>query len=59
MRADADGNLYVAMYGQGRVLVFNGKGIPIGHILLPGRDSGHNLHSTNLAIKPGPTISTS
>jgi lactonase len=28
MRADSDGNLYVAMYGQGRVLVFNKKRHP-------------------------------
>ena len=53
MRADNDGNLYVAMYGQGRVLVFNRNGIPIGQVLLPGRDEGHNLQSTNMAIKPG------
>jgi lactonase len=53
MRADGDGNLYVAMYGQGRVLVFNKNGIPIGQVLLPGREEGHNLWSTSLAIKPG------
>jgi len=53
MRADSDGNLYVAMYGQGRVLVFNKNGIPIGQVLLPGRDEGHNLESTSMAIKPG------
>lgn len=53
MRADSDGNLYVAMYSQGRVLVFNRNGIPIGQVLLPGRDEGHNLESTNMAIKPG------
>jgi len=53
MRADRDGNLYVAMYGQGRVLVFNKNGIPIGQVLLPGRDEGHNLQSTSMAIKPG------
>jgi lactonase len=53
MRADSDGNLYVAMYGQGRVLVFNKNGIPIGQVLLPARDEGHNLQSTNMAIKPG------
>src|SRR4051794_31618606 len=53
MRADNDGNLYVAMFGQGRVLVFNRNGIPIGQVLLPGRDKGHNLSSTSLAIKPG------
>jgi lactonase len=53
MRADSDGNVYVATYGQGRVLVLNKNGIPIGQILLPGRDEGHNLESTNMAIKPG------
>lgn len=53
MRADADGNVYVAIYGQGRVLAFNRNGIPIGQVLLPGRDGGHNLASTSLAIHPG------
>ena len=53
MRADSDGNLYVAMYGQGRVLVFNRNGIPIGQMLLPAGMKGHNLLSTNMAIKPG------
>lgn len=53
MRADSDGNVYVAIYGQGRVLAFNKNGIPIGQVLLPGRDEGHNLQSANMAIKPG------
>lgn len=53
MRADADGNIYVAMYGQGRVLAFNRNGIPIGQVLLPGREQGHNLQSTSMAIRPG------
>ncbi|CAM5390799.1 Lactonase drp35 OS=Afipia felis OX=1035 GN=NCTC12722_03365 PE=4 SV=1 [Afipia felis] len=53
MRADADGNLYVAIYGQGRVLILNRNGIPIGQVLLPGRDQGHNLRSTSMAIRPG------
>ena len=53
MRADADGNLYVAIYGQGRVLAFNRNGIPIGQVLLPGRKEGHNLRSTSMAIRPG------
>ena len=52
-RADADGNLYVAIYGQGRVLAFNRNGIPIGQVLLPGREQGHNLQSTSMAIRPG------
>jgi lactonase len=53
MRADADGNLYVAIYGQGRVLVLNRNGIPIGQVLLPGRQQGHNLQSISMAIRPG------
>ena len=53
MRADADGNVYVAMYGQGRILAFNKNGIPIGQILLPGREQGKNLLSTSLAVRPG------
>jgi lactonase len=53
MRADADGNLYVALYGQGRVLALNRNGIPIGQVLLPGREMGHNLRSTSLAMRPG------
>lgn len=53
MRCDGDGNVYVAVYGQGRVLVFNRIGIPLGQILLPGRDKGQNLRSTSLAIRPG------
>lgn len=52
MRCDSDGNVYVAVYGQGRVLAFNPIGIPLGQILLPGRDQGHNLRSTSLAIRP-------
>lgn len=53
MRADADGNVYVAMYGQGRILAFNRNGIPIGQVLLSGREGGHHLASTSLAIHPG------
>jgi lactonase len=53
MRVDSDGNFYVAMYGQGRVLAFNRNGIPIGQVLLPGREEGHNLLSTSMALRPG------
>jgi len=52
MRADVDGNVYVAINGQGRVLVFNRNGIPIGQVLLPGRAHGRNLASSSLAIHP-------
>lgn len=53
MRADSDGTVYVALYGQGRVLALNRNGIPIGQVLLPGRENGHNLRSTSMAIRPG------
>lgn len=53
MRSDSDGNVYVAMYSQGRVLVFNPNGIAIGQVLLPKRESGHNLRSTSVGFIPG------
>jgi len=53
MRTDSDGNVYVAMFHQARILVFNPYGIPIGQILLPGREDNHFLKSTSLAIVPG------
>ena len=59
MRADVDGNLYVAMHGQGRVLVFNGNGIPIGHVLLPDREEGHTWAAPAWPSGPAPTTSTS
>ena len=52
MRLDTDGNVYVAVYGQGRVMVFNPIGIPLGQILLPGREQGKNLLSTSLTLNP-------
>ena len=53
LRIDSAGNVYVAMYGQGRVLVFNPLGFVIGQYVLPGRDEGHNLRSTSMVIRPG------
>jgi lactonase len=53
MRTDADGNVYVAMYHQARILVFNPGGIPIGQILLPGREDNHFLKCSSLAFMPG------
>lgn len=50
---DADDNLYVSMYDQGRVLVFNPAGWPIGQILLQGREKGEFLGTTHTAIRPG------
>jgi lactonase len=53
MRTDVDGNVYVAMNRQGRILVFSPYGMPIGQILLPGREHNHFLRCTSLALKPG------
>jgi len=50
---DEDGNLYVAMCGQARFLIFNRNGYPIGQILLPGRERGEMAKSTHLTIRPG------
>lgn len=53
MRTDSAGNVYVAMQRQGRIMVFSPYGIPIGQILIPGREHDRFLNSTSLAIKPG------
>ena len=50
---DEDGNLYAAICGQGRYMVFNPNGFPIGQILLPGRELWRMLKSTHLTIRPG------
>lgn len=50
---DADGNVYVCMFNQGRIMVFNPDGYPIGQILMPNRDVGHNLNGAHAAIRPG------
>ena len=53
LRADSAGNVYVAMYSQGRVLVFNPNGAAIGQILLPMRKSGHDMRTTCVGFFPG------
>jgi lactonase len=53
MCVDIDGNMYVAMYTQGRILVFNKDGFPIGQILIPGREKGEQLYTTSMCFKPG------
>lgn len=53
MRVDSAGNVYVAMVGQGRVLVFNHYGLPVAQVLLPERERGRNLRSTSVALEPG------
>lgn len=50
---DQDGNLYQCVIFQGRVLILNKQGIPLANVLIPGRDQGKLLRSTNVAFKPG------
>ncbi|MGR6499238.1 hypothetical protein IYR97_19990 [Pseudomonas fulva] len=41
------------MYNQGRVMIFNKLGFPIGQILIPGRKKGHHLRTTHPMFIPG------
>lgn len=52
-KVDSNGNVYQAIGPQGRILILNNAGIPIAQVLIPGRDQGKNLVTTNLAFKPG------
>lgn len=56
MCIDEDGNVYVAMTGQGRCMVFNPMGIPIGEIHIPGRQQGKMLKCTHITIRPDTNI---
>jgi lactonase len=53
LRVDQMGNMYLAINLQGRVLIFNKDGIPIAHVLMPGRENNRLIRTTNLAFKPG------
>jgi len=53
MKVDSDGNLYVALHGQGRIIVLNRNATPVGQITIPGREQGHYLRTANMAIRPG------
>lgn len=50
---DNDDNAYVAIYGSGRVMVFNPNGNPIGQVLMQGREYGHFTCTTHPTIRPG------
>ena len=53
MRVDVEGNLYLAVNFQGRVLILNRHGIPIAGVSMPGRERGELLRTTNVVFKPG------
>ena len=50
---DREGNLYQCQVFQGRVVILNSHSIPIANVVVPGREKGTNLGTTNLAFKPG------
>lgn len=49
---DEEGNVYVALFRQGRFMIFNAFGFPIGQVLMPNRDKGHNLFTTHPMVHP-------
>jgi lactonase len=53
MRVDSAGNVYQCLVFQGRAMILNKRGIPVAHVLIPGRDEEKHLGTTNLAFKPG------
>jgi lactonase len=52
-KVDSAGNLYQCIMGQGRIIVLNAYGIPVANVVVPGRDEGKYLRTSNLAFKPG------
>jgi lactonase len=53
IRVDVHGNVYLAMNFQGRILVFDKNGKPIATVLMPGRNRGELLSTTNVEFLPG------
>ena len=53
IRVDVQGNVYESINFQGRVIIFNKYGIPVANVLMPGRDRGELLSTTNVAFRPG------
>ena len=53
IRVDAKGNVYLAMNFQGRILVFDKTGKPVATVLMPGRERGELLSTTNIEFMPG------
>jgi len=50
---DEDGNVYIAMARQGRVLVVNPNGFIIGEVITPRCEEGLNLGVTHPQVRPG------
>lgn len=53
IQVDAAGNVYQALYEQGRVLILSPDGIPLQQVLVPDRDKNMYMRTTHVMIKPG------
>lgn len=53
LKVDSADNCYIAVMYGGRVLVLNTDGVPVGNIIIPGREEGKYMFSANVGIKPG------
>ena len=53
LRIDVEGNVYQCLIFQGRAQILNNRGVPIANVLIPGREQGKHLTTSNLAFKPG------
>ncbi|HUL23730.1 MAG TPA: SMP-30/gluconolactonase/LRE family protein [Thermodesulfobacteriota bacterium] len=53
LRIDVKGNVYQCMIFQGRAVILNDKGVIIANVVIPGREEGKHLVTSNLAFKPG------
>ena len=51
-KVDSAGNLYQCIIGQGRIIVLNARGIPVANVIIPGREDGKYLSTSNLAFRP-------
>jgi lactonase len=53
LQVDAAGNIYQALFEQGRVLILSPDGIPVKQVLVPDRDKNMYMRTTHVMVKPG------
>ena len=53
IQIDAAGNVYQALYDQGRILILNPDGIPVKQVLVPDRDKDMYMRTSHVMLKPG------
>jgi lactonase len=47
---------YQAIQAQGRLVILNRFGVPVANVVVPGREEGKYLRTTNLAFMPGTNV---